>query len=195
MDDDDIFYDCIRWATDPSMFAPNLVVPGSKSEKETVKKRERAWGNVVRAYIMKSTKKTNQWTTAVGEHLVKEVLRRLGKNPVRPAAINGYHPDWETDDAIWEVKTRTWCTSGSAGEKILGSAYKYAPVVRLYNKPLRIICIGYQEYEADKWRLFAPIQEEHIMMREMWRALKIRYMRFSDLIGPLLYDSNNMTIL
>lgn len=193
--DDDKFYDCIRWATDPHMFAPNLVVRGTKAQKTIVRNQERAWGNLMRTYLVKTGQETNQWTTVVGEYLVREVLERLGKHPVRPVVKNGYQPDWETEDAIWEVKTRTWSTPGSAGEKILGTAYKYAPAVRLFNKPLRIVCIGYQEYEADKWSLFSPVHTEHLMIRQMWRALKIDYMRFSDLIAPLLYDSNNMTTL
>lgn len=194
MDDDSIFYECLRWATDPNMFAPNLVIGGSQADKKRVQARERAWGNVVRAYLLKNTRATNQWTTTVGEYLVKEVLKRLGKHPVRPEIKNGYHPDWETEDAIWEVKTRTWSTKGSAGEKILGTAYKYAPAVRLFNKPLHIICIGYQEYEAEKWQLFSPTHKEHKMMTDMWNTLRIHYHRFSDLIAPLLYDSNSMTI-
>ena len=37
----------------------------------------------------------------------------------RPKKINGYKPDWETEDGIYEAKTRNWTTSGTAGEKIL----------------------------------------------------------------------------
>ena len=50
--------------------------------------------------------------------------------------------DYEVDDALLEVKTQTYHTSGTAGEKILGSPFKYAEIPELYSKPLRIVCIG-----------------------------------------------------
>ena len=62
--------------------------------------------------------------------------------------IQGVHPDWETEDAIWEVKTRNWSVPGTAGEKILGVPYKYSDVPELYGKPLKIVCVAYQEWEC-----------------------------------------------
>ena len=46
------------------------------------------------------------------------------------------------DDAILEVKTQTFYTSGTAGEKILGCPFKYSEVPDLWGKPLKIICLG-----------------------------------------------------
>ena len=42
-----------------------------------------------------------------GENLVHDILVLMGKNPRKPKIMNGYNPDWETDDFIWEVKTVT----------------------------------------------------------------------------------------
>ena len=66
------------------------------------------------------------WTTLLGENLVHDVLVLRGENPRKPKRMNGYEPDWETDEYIWEVKTRNWTTAGTAGEKVLGTMYKYS---------------------------------------------------------------------
>lgn len=167
--DDDVYWNCVRWATDPSMF---------KNKKQD----ERRWGNEMRTRISQKTKETSNWTTIVGEYLVKETLERTGRQVWRPSICDGCLPDWETMDAMWEVKTRTWNTSGTAGEKILGVPYKYANVVRSYGKPLRIVCLAYQETEADKkWSLFAPQKTEQRALVNVWDVLGIRFIRFSDL--------------
>ena len=57
-----------------------------------------------------------------------QLLKLLGKNPRKPKKKDGYIPDWECDDAIYEVKTRNWTTGGSAGEKVLGVMYKYSDI-------------------------------------------------------------------
>ena len=44
-----------------------------------------------------------------------------------------------------EVKSRSWCTTGTAGEKVR-VPYKYADIPNLYNKPLMIVCVAYQEW-------------------------------------------------
>ena len=106
------------------------------------KEQETNWGNAII-----NQQKNNQWTTKLGEHLVFECLRQLEENPRRPNKKGFYRPDWETDDYIYEVKTRSWTTKGTAGEKVLGSSLKYAEVPELYNKPLRIVCVAFQEYE------------------------------------------------
>lgn len=97
----------------------------------------------------------NQRTTKLGETIVQEILLLKNKKAWRPKTINRYKPDWETSDGIYEVKTRNWTTSGTAGEKIVGVPYKYADIPNLYNKPLYIITVAYQEYEACiKFELF-----------------------------------------
>lgn len=57
-------------------------------------------------------------------------------------------PDLECDDYVYEIKSRTYSTSGTAGEKILGVPLKYSEVPILYGKPLKIILVAYQEQEA-----------------------------------------------
>lgn len=83
-----------------------------------------------------------QWTNKFGEHICEEIYALLGKNVSKPANKEHYQPDSEIDDAIIEAKTQTFYTNGTAGEKILGSPFKYAEIPDLYGKPLKILCMG-----------------------------------------------------
>jgi hypothetical protein len=101
----------------------------------------------------------------------------------RPKTINGYKPDWETEDGIYDAKTRNWTTSGTAGEKILGTPYKYANVPIDYGKPLYIVTIAYQEYEAMiKFKLFNTRCQRRIKMIKLWKDMDIQFIKFSDLL-------------
>jgi hypothetical protein len=68
-----------------------------------------------------------------------------GKTYKKPANINGFQPDGETEDNIIEVKSQTYFTTGTAGEKIMGVPHKYVDVPELYEKPLKILCIACAE--------------------------------------------------
>jgi hypothetical protein len=113
-----------------------------KQQKQEQQKNEQEWGN-------KMINKTGckQWTTLLGENLVKDVLIMNGENPRKPETKNNFRPDWETDNYIYEVKTSSWGVDGTAGEKVLGTWIKYQDIPTLYKKPLRIVCVGYQEWE------------------------------------------------
>jgi hypothetical protein len=87
-------------------------------------------------------------------------------------------PDLETEDNIIEVKTQTFYTSGTAGEKILGSAFKYASIPVLYGKPLIILCIGGAEKicKEQYGNLGDKGSEEQRKMLEIWKTdFKISY--------------------
>lgn len=79
-----------------------------------------------------------QWTNLFGEYVSKEFL----KNVKKPKNISGYQPDFEDENYIWEIKTGTYLTGGTAHEKILGCPFKYCEIPELYGKPLKILCIG-----------------------------------------------------
>jgi hypothetical protein len=66
----------------------------------------------------------------------------MGKDVTKPIKKNNYQPDSEVDDAILESKAQTFYTGGTAGEKILGSPFKYSEIPELYGKPLKIVCMG-----------------------------------------------------
>lgn len=163
-----------------------------KQLREEVNKKEKEFGYEI------IDKKTNQWTTALGEDLVAETLLKFGENVIKPKQIAHYRPDLETDEYIIEVKTRNWTTSGTAGEKVLGVPYKYMDVPILYEKPLLIILVGYQEYEYSSngsLDIFSnninyEIQDEKKISLEkrkkeynnFIKSMNIHYVKFSDII-------------
>ena len=121
-------------------------------------------------------------------NLVFDILTLLGEHPIKVTKKEGYNPDWETDEFIYEVKTSNWWVSGTAGEKVLGTWIKYQDVPELYGKPLRIVCIAYQEYELTYGKTIyfgdniSPKTKECLDLAKSWG---IEYMKFSDLIKPL----------
>lgn len=139
---------------------------------------EKVWGNK-----MIGSSNNGNWTTQLGETLVYDILMLQGKNPRRPERKGGYAPDWETDDCIVEVKTRNWTTTGTAGEKVLGTMYKYSDIPLLYGKPLKIICVAYQEYELShgNTRIFGDdLSNRKQAFLQLAKAFDIEYIKFSD---------------
>ena len=145
-----------------------------------INKLEKLWGN-----RMINQSGNNQWTTLLGEGLVKQTLERRGINTWKPKRINKYSPDLETEDAIIEVKTRNWTTSGTAGEKVFGVPYKYSDIPRLYNKPLKIVCVAFQEYELTHGNsnVFGDeVSDEKKYLLQVWKSMGIEFVKFSDMV-------------
>lgn len=92
--------------------------------------------------------------------------------------------DLETDDFVIEVKTRNYTTSGTVGEKILGVPFKYIDVPKIYKKPLKIVLVGYQEYEAiNNFGLFDRKNKNKSKMLKIWKdTFNIEFVKCSDLI-------------
>lgn len=156
---------------------------------------ERDWGNQIM-----STVDGGQWTTVFCQNLVKEALEKLGRRNVHSTTAKvatlrskRYHPDLECEDYVYEVKGRSWTTTGTAGEKILGVPLKYGEVPRLYHKPLKIILIGYQEYEARHMWQFGDLLDTDNQTEELRDALQyhrehgIEYIGFTDILKQLGY--------
>ena len=105
-----------------------------------------------------------------------------------------YDPDLECDDFVYEVKGRSWCTPGTAGEKILGVPLKYGEVPRLFKKPLKIILVGYQEYEAKNKFGFGDLFDSSNQTKELKDALEyhkkhgIEYVAFTDILKEIGYS-------
>lgn len=122
----------IEWAlTKPDKIVKVAGVKMSVLKKEAEKK-EKEWGNSMIGQL-----NNGQWTTLLGEKLVYDVLALRGENPRKVEKKNGFLPDWETDEYMYEVKTSNWWVSGTAGEKVLGTWIKYQSIPELYGKPLR----------------------------------------------------------
>jgi hypothetical protein len=156
------------------------------------KKTESEWGKKTIGYD------TNQWTTKLGENILKDILTLLGQNPTRiNIPIKGQNdkrllPDFETKYALYENKARTYSTTGTAGEKILGTPMKYCECYRLYKKPLYIVCMAYQEKEAnDTFQLFEPKSSELRMLLQYYeKELNIKYIKATDLLKKLIENES-----
>jgi hypothetical protein len=149
---------------------------------------EKRWGN-----RMIGQESNGNWTTLLGENLVRDILAKKGLNPRRPKRKGHYQPDWETGDAIWEVKTRNWTTTGTAGEKVYGVPFKYSDVPILYGKQLRIVCVAYQEHELTHGNTKIFTEENHIsyhkqQMLDLWKEMGIQFVKFSDLVKDVDLD-------
>lgn len=183
----------IQWALTP--FVNGLTYHVKKTEtmtasqiRDAAQKQEKIWGNEI---IGQSN--NGNWTTVLGEHMVRDVLTLIGEKPRRPKEKGGYSPDWETDDYMYEVKTRNWTTSGTAGEKVLGTMYKYSDIPILYEKPLKIVCIAYQEYELSNGttRIFGKVSKNKQEFLDLAKSMNIEYMKFSDLVKDVDLSSND----
>ncbi len=144
-----------------------------------------------------------QWTTKFCQDIVMEALIKLGRKNVRRAIPHEssirdkrYQPDLECDDYVYEVKGRNWTTSGTAGEKILGVPLKYGELPRLYNRPLQIILVGYQEYEAREGFAFGDLLDSNNQTKELHESLafykeqRIEYVAFTDILKQIGYPKD-----
>lgn len=175
-----ILNDCIAWALNK----PDIIVKKKgctiKQQQKLAQDAEKVWGNT----IIGQTNNV-QWTTKLGENLVYEVLALRGETPRSIKPIKGFQPDWETDNYIYEVKTRNWNTSGTAGEKVLGTWIKYQSVPEIFGKPLRIVCVAYQEYEYTHGKInyFGEhITEKTKSVLDLAKSWGIEYVKFSELV-------------
>ncbi len=177
---------CFKGITDNnSTNTPNEKLPQyNKIEKE--------WGSS----FLGGTQK--QWTTKFCEKLVFEAMIKLGRKNVRRTKSmksslrdKKYSPDLECDAYVYEVKGRSWTTTGTAGEKILGVPLKYGEVPNLYNKPLQIVLVGFQEYEARRQFAFGDLLDSEEQTEELQDSLafykknNIEYVGFTDILKTL----------
>ena len=173
----------IAWATTK----PDKLIKTSektlKEQKKEEAEKEKTWGN-----SMIGQTNNGQWTTLLGEKLVYDILHLRGENPKKVEKKGGFEPDWETDNFIYEVKTSNWWIDGTAGEKVLGTWIKYQDIPELYGKPLRIVCVAYQEYELEYGKTIyfgeniSRKTKQALFLAKTWG---IEYIRFSDLVSDI----------
>jgi hypothetical protein len=178
---------CIEWATTtppPVIKQPGITIATLKQEAMVA---EKLWGNDIIGQT-----NNGQWTTLLGEQLVYEILTLRGENPRKVVRRDGFEPDWETDDYMYEVKTSNWWVSGTAGEKVLGTWIKYQNVPELYGKPLKIVCLANQEHELEfgKTKYFGEVTQKTQLVLDLAASFGIEYMRFSDLVAPVLVNNS-----
>ena len=119
-----------------------------------------------------------------GEILVKEYYLLINEyNTDRPEKKGGHNLDLETIKEMIEVKTGSYFTTGTAGEKIYGVPWKYADVPRLYNKPLLIVLLGGDKKESELvCESEKPEREE---MKKYWESKNITFICFRKLLNNL----------
>jgi hypothetical protein len=164
-------------------------------EKSLRKTAEDSWGKRIIG------KDTCQWSTPLSESIFQEYLQSkstkiITRNKVYKSS-NGktLKPDFETENALYEVKCRSWNTTGTAGEKILATPYKYSELPSLSGKPLYIVLMAFQEY--DNFELFNTTQSiEKKGFIDYWRNSGIRFVKFTDILAgnyteTLSYPNNS----
>ena len=116
---------------------------------QNIKKKEYEWGvSKIIKYNIPINGALKFWSGPLGEHYVYSKLSSSGNTVKRPCPINGFTPDWECENFIYEVKTRNYTSTGSIGEKALGIPLKYCDIPELYRKPLKIVLVGKMEMEG-----------------------------------------------
>lgn len=180
---------CESWITKETLVTtsnPNVLKPFAKIESD--------WWNLLKEWKWKIS-----WTWPLCQNATKEILIYLWYKNVRQArklkssnSKKSYEPDLECDEFVWEVKGRSWTTTWTWWEKILWTPLKYSEIPRLYWKPLKIVCVWYQEWEAKNWfacwNLINPEErwtEELQKMLILFKKLYIEYVWFTDLLKKL----------
>lgn len=181
----------IQWLFGDLSFLPEIQKKNKTTDEKIYKVLEDKWGQDMLRVRRPDLKLDKQWTNKFGEHLCEEIFTLLGKQVSKPVNKQHYQPDAEVDDAILEAKAQTFFTSGTAGEKILGSPFKYAEVPQLYGKPLKILCMGgaekvcresYGNLPGEK----SSAQKQKIL--ECFREIGIEYIGATDILKSLVGD-------
>lgn len=132
----------VQWLFGDLSFLPAIDKKNKTADEDKLKVLEDEWGRAIMKKRRPDLDLDKQWTNRFGEYICDEIYILLGKVVNKPEKKEHYQPDSEVDDAILEAKAQTFYTSGTAGEKILGSPFKYAEIPELYGKPLKILCMG-----------------------------------------------------
>jgi len=131
------------WIKGDLSFLPQIdLCKTKKTADEAWKEKEDSWGQGILKLLRPELRSHGQWTTLLGEMCADYLYGLAGYTVSKPVKKECYQPDRETPEFLIEVKTQTYFTSGTAGEKILGTPFKYASLPELYGKPLKILCIG-----------------------------------------------------
>ena len=180
----------LQWLFGDLSFLPPIEKKNKTQDTKKYKDLEDIWGREILKKKRPDLELKKQWTNKFGEHIIQELYTLLGKKITKPVNKNGHEPDWEIDDHIIEVKTETYYTDGTAGEKILGCPFKYASVPRLYGKPLKIICLGGAEKACmDEYGVFdgsAKQTPEKKKFLEFYKENQIEFISATSVLTALL---------
>jgi hypothetical protein len=185
----------IMWLFGDLSYLPQIEKVNKTKDAVQYKILEDVWGQTTLKLRRPDLKLDKQWTNKFGEHICEEICMLMGKSFRKPAGIEHHNLDVETDDTMFEVKTQTFHTSGTAGEKILGTHFKYADVPVLVGKKLAILCLGgaekvcREQYGNLPGKKCSPRKQ---ILLDMYKSLQIEYIGATDLLKTLIpsCDSN-----
>jgi len=175
----------VQWLFGDLSFLPVTTKKTKKAINAELKIFEDKWGKEMLKIRRPDLKLDKQWTNKFGEHICEEIYTLCGKVVSKPANKEHHQPDSEVDDAIIEVKTQTYYTDGTAGEKILGCPFKYAEIPDLYGKPLKILCMGGAEKVCRESYGNLPGEKctrQKKKFLDFFRENKIEYIGASDIL-------------
>jgi len=194
----------IRWCY-TGITPSTLVNTSNKTLLNKSRNMEKEWANNLlrKHFNYDNDKEIKQWTTKLGEEIVREVLLAMNINVYKQRTSykssiskKTYEPDLECDKHLYEVKARNWTTPGTAGEKILGVPMKYSELPHLSGKPVKIILVGFQEEEAKTGFGFGnllcknncnPIASSMI---DCYKNLGFEYVGLTHLLNQLGFQNN-----
>lgn len=170
-------HDQIKYLTTP--FKNGLTQTSNKKKLKQANENEKIY-----CCGLANIKPHTMWSATFGEKTFEHFLKSKNVNFSKPKKKNNCKPDFETDDFIYEIKNSNWTTPGSVGEKIPGTMYKYSDVPLYYKKPLRIICMGYCEWELThkSYAIFGNISDRKKEFLKLAKKFNIEYILFSDFI-------------
>ena len=178
----------VQWLFGDLSFLPEIEKKNKTADDAKYKVLEDKWGQEMMKMRRPDLSLDKQWTNRFGEYICEEIYTLLGKVVSKPVKKENKQPDLETDDAILEAKTQTFYTSGTAGEKILGCPFKYAEIPDLYEKPLKILCMGGAEKVCREsyGNLPGPkCSAQKNKYLDFWREQGIEYVGASDMLRQL----------
>ena len=175
----------IRWLFGDTSFLSEIEKKNKTKDTEKRKVLEDEWGRTILKQRRPDLKVDKQWSGIVGEYLCEELYILQQKQIKKPKKQHHFQPDWETDDAILEVKTQTFFTTGTAGEKIFGVPFKYADVPGLYGKPLHIICMAGAEKMCRDNGMIGPCSAEKQKYIDLYRDGHIEFVAATDILKSL----------
>lgn len=189
--------DVLQWIHHDTSFLPVPPELFSKPKyhiQKQCKILEDEWGLKLLSFLREIIKEKNKesqrnWTTKIGETIAKEIQILLGKSVSHPKPIQTWEPDLETEDYVIEVKSQTYFTTGTAGEKILGVPFKYAEIPALFGKPLRIICLAYAEQVCiESYGIFPGDKQTETRKKiiDFYETLNIRFIKTTELLKLFL---------
>jgi hypothetical protein len=175
----------IRWLFGDTSFLSEIEKKNKTKDAEKRKVLEDEWGRTILKQRRPDLKVDKQWSGVVGEYLCEELYILQGKQIRKPKKQQHFQPDWETDDAVLEVKTQTFFTAGTAGEKIFGVPFKYADVPGLYGKPLHIICMAGAEKICRDNGMIGPCSSAKQKCIDLYRDGHIEFVAATDILRSL----------